>query len=190
MRNNYERMRMMRRIGYSYDNRGEGYDPYYRDEEPHGRRMCSRYERRRGDVEPGRDIPDRGREMPDGGRPSSHYGGGRSGHMSRQAPEEQEGLEYEEAEEWVEMMARPDGGRGPKWKYEDAERIMREKKIKCDPVEFWAAMNAMYSDYYKVAKHYGVANDEFFAKMAEAFICDDDAVMDKVVAYWECIVRH
>jgi hypothetical protein len=179
---NYDRMRLMRgrQIGYDYDGRDE-YEPDYQS--PRNRRPYSRYDRR-GAVEPGRDMPDRDR------MPRDHYGGQRGGSMGRMEPDESEGMEYEEAEQWVEMMARPDGGRGAKWKYEDAERIMREKKIKCDPVEFWAAMNAMYSDYYKVAKHYGVANDEFFAKMAEAFICDDDAVLDKVQAYWECIVRH
>ncbi len=178
---NYSRMRLMnsRRIGYEYDGRDDGYDPYYYDE-PQSRRMYSRYDRH-GGVEPGRDMPTNA--------PRNHYGGSR-GRMQRMEPEEDGGMAYEDAEEWVEMMARPDGGRGAKWKYEDAERIMREKNIKCNPVEFWAAINAVYSDYYKVAKHFGVANDEFFAKMAEAFICDDDAVLDKVEAYWECIVRH
>lgn len=191
MRNNYERMRLMRggrEIGYE-----RGGDPYDRGYD----RMNNSYgESRRGgmysrrsryehhDVEPGRDDP--GYDY----RDSNHYGGGHGGNMIRMESQDMGGMSYEDAEEWVEMMARPDGGRGPKWKFEDAERIMREKKIKCDPVEFWVAMNAMYSDYYKVAKHYGVANDEFFAKMAEAFIRDDDAVTDKVATYWECIVRH
>lgn len=181
---NYERMRMIRgqRIGYEYDTRDD--HEHYQDDRRRGMYGYKHTPRtERYGVEPGRDMPGYERMS------AYHYGGDR-GSATRHEPVEPDGMSYEDAEEWVGMMARPDGGRGARWKYEDTERIMREKKIQCDPVEFWAAMNAMYSDYYNVAKHFGVANDEFFAKMAEAFICDDDAVMDKVAAYWECIVRH
>lgn len=181
MRNirNYERMRMMRgggrQIGFErgrYASYPESRYPEYPE---------SRYPDYREDnsgIEPGRAYPN--------GRMSMHYGG-RSGRMSYQPPEEQ-GMPYEVAEEWVRSMTRSDGGRGAKWKFEDAERLMQEHKIDCNPVEFWVALNAVYSDYGKVCKMFGMTKDEFWVKMAEAFICDEDAVGDKLMAYYECVV--
>lgn len=59
--------------------------------------------------------------------------------------------------------------------------------------KFWAlyaVMNAMYSDYYEVAKKYNVATPEFFADMARAFIDDKDAAPGKAERYYEYIVKH
>ena len=55
--------------------------------------------------------------------------------------------------------------------------------------EFWAVMNALYSDYYTVAKKYNVLIPDFFADMAMAFINDKDAVRNKTAVYYECIVE-
>jgi hypothetical protein len=51
-------------------------------------------------------------------------------------------------------------------------------------------MNALYSDYYGVAKKYNMLTPEFFADMSMAFINDKDAVPNKVAMYYECIVEH
>ena len=51
-------------------------------------------------------------------------------------------------------------------------------------------MNAMYSDYCKVAKRYGVDRPEFFAEMAKAWLEDKDAVPNKAAMYYDCIVKH
>ena len=45
----------------------------------------------------------------------------------------------------------------------------------------------MYSDYCAVAREHGVDTPPFYADMAAAFLHDDDAVDDKLVAYWETI---
>ena len=55
--------------------------------------------------------------------------------------------------------------------------------------EFWAVMNALYCDYYAVAKKYNVLNADFFADMAMAFIHDKDAVKNKPMAYYNHIVQ-
>jgi hypothetical protein len=49
--------------------------------------------------------------------------------------------------------------------------------------------NALYSDYYAVAKKYNMLNPDFFADMAMAFINDQDAVKNKAAVYYECIVE-
>ena len=101
----------------------------------------------------------------------------------------------EDAEEWVDSMegtdpAKPHGG---KWRMDDVKLFAQKAGFPHEGekfVEFWAVMNAMYADYFDVAKKYGMAgNPEFFADMAKAFIHDKDAVEDKVSAYYNCIVK-
>ena len=57
-------------------------------------------------------------------------------------------------------------------------------------MEFFAVMNALYSDYCKVAKKYGVDKTDFWADLAKAFINDKDAKSGKVKMYYECIAEH
>ena len=51
-------------------------------------------------------------------------------------------------------------------------------------------MNAMHADYFKVAKMFVVDNIDFYAAMAKAWLCDDDAVEDKARQYWEHVAKH
>lgn len=87
------------------------------------------------------------------------------------------------AKEWVESM---DG----KWSMEDVKPFMAQVSFNGNPLEFFAVMNALYSDYCEVAKRFGIDRPEFYAMMAKAFIEDEDAVEDKVAKYYECIVEH
>lgn len=87
------------------------------------------------------------------------------------------------AKEWVEAM---DG----KWSMEDVKPYMAQVSFKGNPAEFFAVMNALYSDYCEVAKRFGIDRPEFYAMMAKAFIDDEDAVEGKVAKYYECIVEH
>ena len=87
-------------------------------------------------------------------------------------------------------MQNTDGCTGPLWAFEQAGQIMAQKKIDCDPVQFYAALNAVYSDFYTVAKKYGVSNIEFFADLAKAWLDDKDAVPDKLAAYYQYVVKH
>lgn len=100
----------------------------------------------------------------------------------------------EMAEQWVEGMhgddpAKPNGG---KWTPEQIKPIATKYGIPTEGDrfwEFWAIMNAMYSDYYSVAKKYNALNPDFFADLAMAFISDKDAVKNKSVVYYECIAN-
>lgn len=99
------------------------------------------------------------------------------------------------AEEWVASMVNEDPavGRGGKWKPDDVRPFAKKYGIQTTGkqfAEFYAMMNAMYSDYSEVAKRYGVTDPGFFAEMAKAFIHDKDANPDKVQAYYEYIVKH
>lgn len=48
-----------------------------------------------------------------------------------------------------------------------------------------------YSDLSEVAEKRGVDNEDFYADMAKSFwLCDKDAVEDKLAAYYENVVRH
>lgn len=103
-------------------------------------------------------------------------------------------LTREMAMEWVDSMegsdpAKPHGG---KWSMEQVKPIATKYGVPTEGekfYEFWAIMNAMYSDYYPVAKKYNALTPEFFADMAMAFISDKDAVENKAAMYYECIVK-
>jgi hypothetical protein len=100
----------------------------------------------------------------------------------------------EMAEEWVESMhgddpAKPSGG---KWTPDQVKPIATKYGVPTEGErfwEFWSVMNAMYSDYYSVAKKYNALNPDFFADLAMAFISDKDAVPNKAAIYYECIAK-
>lgn len=98
------------------------------------------------------------------------------------------------AERWVAGMvsddpAKPHGG---KWTMDQVKPVAQKYGVPTEGdrfAEFWAVMNALYSDYYAVAKKYGALNPDFFADMAMAWINDKDAVRNKAAVYYECIVE-
>lgn len=99
-----------------------------------------------------------------------------------------------QAEEWVEGMEN-DNEQHPKggiFSWEMAKDWAQ--KVGIQPVgqrmiDFYAAMNAMYSDYSSVAAKYKVDAPEFYAHMAKAFIDDPDAIKNKTAMYYKCIVE-
>ena len=91
---------------------------------------------------------------------------------------------------WVDMMENADGTHGPHWAMEQTKELQEKKGIGHDPVEFFVAMNMMYSDYCKIAKRYNVNTADFYASMAKAFLDDKDAVDDKLAKYYEYVVEH
>lgn len=100
-------------------------------------------------------------------------------------------LNREMAERWVRGMKNADGSTGEHWTMEQTSAIMERHGLRCNPVKFWVAMNAVYSDLSEVAERHGVGNDEFYADMAKSFwLCDKDAVEDKLAAYYENVVKH
>lgn len=137
-----------------------------------------------------------GREMRQYGRrydpTQMHYGEQmeqqtREGHTSGR---EDERLTKEEAEKWVNGMKSDDGKTGGRWSYQEIKQYASNFGIGPDEVvDFFAVMNALATDYGKVAKRYGVDKVDFWADMAKAFMHDKDAVPDKVRVYFECIAK-
>ena len=93
--------------------------------------------------------------------------------------------------EQVESMEDDEGVKGGMYSWHQTQQYARNMGITGEErlVEFYAAMNAMYSDFHKAAKKFGVDKPEFYATMAKCFIEDPDAVEDKVAKYYECIAR-
>lgn len=97
----------------------------------------------------------------------------------------------EMADMWASGMENEDGSHGPHWTLEQTRQMQTKHNIQCDPIEFWAAMNMVYSDYVKVARKHGVGNNmAFYADMAKAFLDDKDAQPDKLARYFAFIVQH
>lgn len=100
-------------------------------------------------------------------------------------------LTREKAMMWVQDMD-GESETGETWTFEEIEELAKEHGIPKQEkklVEFYAVMNMLASDYYKVAEKFDVLDDEFFVCMAKAFIDDKDAVPDKVAMYYECIAK-
>jgi hypothetical protein len=101
----------------------------------------------------------------------------------------------EMAEDWVNSMEGSDPAKqhGGKWTTEQIKPIAQKYGVPTEGDRFWefyAVMNAMYSDYYPVAKKYNVLTPDFFADLAMAFISDKDAVENKAAVYYDCLVEH
>lgn len=117
------------------------------------------------------------------------------GFDSREGGEHQRGhsesmsqkLGKDTAMEWARQMENEDGSNGPHWTMEQTRQLAGNG---VDPVEFFAVMNAMYSDYCKVLKKFGIDRPEVYAELAKAWIDDKDAVPNKAAAYYEYIVKH
>ncbi len=122
----------------------------------------------------------------------NHMGGDmeeQDGHQMGFAAYGEDRMDKQTAEEWVQDMQNEDGSQGPHWTMEQSRQIAKQHGIKCDPAEFFAALNMMYSDYCKVAKEFNVNSSGFFAKLAKAFLDDKDAGKGKLMKYYECVVR-
>lgn len=121
-------------------------------------------------------------------------GGAKSSHtMGKSEEHEDEDIEFDDhlAHEWTAAMKNEDGSKGPHWTKEQTKLFMTQVgAASVEPVEFFAVMNAMYSDYCKVAKKYGVDKPEYYAELAKAWLEDKDAVEDKAAKYYKCIVKH
>ncbi len=100
-------------------------------------------------------------------------------------------LNLEMAERWMNDLKNEDGTDGPHWTLDQAKQVMAQRRFDCDPVDFWAALNMVYSDYSKVAKMHGVGDKiDFYADMAKAFLKDKDAQPDKIGRYFAYVAEH
>jgi hypothetical protein len=150
-------------------------DERYSDDE--GRRMIG-FENRMGSD--GGDM--RMHESRDHREQQMHHGG--SHEQSGQHK-----LDQRTAVEWVNRMENSDGSRGEHFTMELTERIRKNKNLECDPLEFWVAMNAMWSDGVETAKKYGIDRPEYWADRAKEFLCDADAEPGKLEKYYRYIVK-
>lgn len=107
---------------------------------------------------------------------------------SRNGSPSETGVTPEKAEEWTKEMKNEDGSKGPHWSMEQTKNVKDKLQLNVDPVEFYVAMNMMFSDYCGIARKYGVDNPEFYAHMAKAFLNDKDAGPGKLAKYFEIVV--
>lgn len=94
------------------------------------------------------------------------------------------------AMEWVEGMQNADGTHGPHWPLEKTKEIQKQYNIDCDPIEFFAVLNSIYSDYCEALKKNNASTLDTYVCLAKAWIKDDDAVPDKAAAYFTYVVEH
>lgn len=100
-----------------------------------------------------------------------------------------EGVTKEKAHEWVKEMKNSDGSKGEHWNMEQIKNLREKMGLsQIDPMEFYVAVNMMYSDYCAVAKKYNVDTPEFYGHLAKAFIEDKDAGPGKIAKYFEIVV--
>lgn len=181
---------------FHYASKGKGRDyehsnDYYRDTYD---RMAARYGgRERG----GRDMYDYGDER---------YRGSRHDRYSRDMEDDDDDyrehhrkekhskkhLTEQTAKEWVDSMENPEDKSKPgeHWNMAQTTQVLKQMKLPYDPVEFYAVMNMMYSDYFGVAKKYGQStNTDFFVDLTKAWLDDSDtAAGDKKTEMYYSIV--
>ena len=73
---------------------------------------------------------------------------------------------------------------------DQVKKLMMQRGIEHNVAEVYAIMNALYSDYCKVFKKYGFNSSEAYMDLAMAWLNDSDAVDNKAIMYYECIVKH
>lgn len=98
-------------------------------------------------------------------------------------------MNREEAQQWVRKMKNADGSTGEHWSFDQTYQLMKQRNIDCEPAEFYATMNMLWSDYGKVAEKFGLTGVEFWAELSKAFLMDKDAEEGKLMLYYECIVK-
>ena len=91
----------------------------------------------------------------------------------------------EDAKEWVRHMTPP-----ARWTMDQTTAVMNKCGYNHRPCEFWAVMNALFSDYGHTLTKYGLDKTDVWAELAHDFIDDDDAEDMKVGRYWRDVVKH
>ena len=87
------------------------------------------------------------------------------------------------AEEIVENM-RP---LSQYWDIATTSKVRKDYGINADDCDFYIVMNSLVNDYYKIIDKTDV---ETYAKMANAFINDEDAIKNKVWVYYTRIPKE
>lgn len=111
----------------------------------------------------------------------------RPGQAQGHHSEEEQELTEDRVKKWVQGMHNEDNTRGAHFGMDRAELLRSAQCPDGDKLEFYAAINMIYSDYCGVAKEMGVDKPEYYAKMAKAFLMDKDAGKGKLEKYMRCI---
>lgn len=90
-----------------------------------------------------------------------------------------------DARKWVRSMDPP-----ARWTMEQTSSVMRQMGYDHEPIEFYAVINSLVSDYGKTMGKYGADKTEIWAELAHDWLEDKDAEADKVGRYWRDIVKH
>lgn len=115
--------------------------------------------------------------------PRGHYGHHEHEPMKRgHAWADDEGLDRMTAERWVRSM----GGR---WPMDETTAWARKMGMEDRATEFYAIMNAMWSDYGKTLAKHGADTPDVFACLAKDWLEDEDAVPNKAELYYRYIVQ-
>lgn len=92
----------------------------------------------------------------------------------------------EEAVTWVSHMDNSDGTHGEHWTMEQTNDLAMRDGLKFShitPYDWYATVNMMYSDYYKVGLKYNCNTPSFYADLSKAFLFDADAKSPKEKLY-------
>lgn len=100
-------------------------------------------------------------------------------------------LTMDDARRWAEKMKNADGSSGPHWTIAQTEQVKRENGMRCNAAEFFAVMNAIYSDFCVALEECGIQRTDTacYAKLARAWLMDEDAEEGKAKRYFEFIVK-
>lgn len=120
---------------------------------------------------------------------SYHEREGREHERHEDHPAMDHKLDEETAKEWTQHMENADGTKGPHWSMDQVKQVAAQKNISEDPLDFWVAINMMYSDYCVMAKKHNVNTVDFYVDMAKAFLDDKDAKPDKLGRYYHAVVK-
>lgn len=92
---------------------------------------------------------------------------------------------------WVYNMQNEDGSEGQHWTMDQTTAVMHEHSYDLDPVEFYIVMNMLFSDFGRTLQGLGIppSNADAYARLSKSWLCDSDAVPDKLHQYKLHIVK-
>lgn len=114
--------------------------------------------------------------------PRSHYGKHAQEPMMQGRAWTDEGLDRMTAERWVRNM-------GIRFPMEETAKWATKMGMEHKMIEFYAIMNAMWSDYGKTMAKHGLDTPDIFACLAKDWLEDEDAVPNKAEMYYKYIVQ-
>lgn len=92
-------------------------------------------------------------------------------------------LGEELAKKWVSKMKNKDGTCGAHWTWEQVTQVAREKGLKHDLADLYAAMNMVYSDYFNVK-----FDTTIYLELAKDWLDDKDVGEHKMLKYYFFVV--